>query len=174
MLHLEELVHDFQVRGNVLQDAMLGVHHHVLTRVDYRLDPHIALRGHLPQLVVAVRSLQPMVAVQDVQRIHSHEELLQIDLAPADPPQRVLPAVDCAPAREGLLLVGESLDQHVKGRLLTMADDYWPHVLFDVGLVVEVGPMEGLLVSFDAVLMVILGRNGGTWRLISARRPREV
>lgn len=55
-----------------------------------------------------------------------------------------------------------------------MADYNWSHMLLQVCTVVEIRPMQGLLVSFDFILVVILDHGKCTCRLISAKMPKEV
>lgn len=43
-----------------------------------------------------------------------------------------------------------------------MADHNWSYMFFQVGVLVEIGPIKGFLMAFYAVLMVILSNSYGT------------
>jgi hypothetical protein len=63
VVHVHEFVDDLQIFGDVEENSVLGVHHHVLTRVDNGLDPEVSLVLLAAQLVVVACGFESVVPV---------------------------------------------------------------------------------------------------------------
>jgi hypothetical protein len=74
----------------------------------------------------------------------------------------VLAAIDGIPPREGLMLLSESEYGEVDDGIFAVTDHNGSNMFLNIGGMVEIGPMEGLFVSFDLIGLIILRKRVNT------------
>ena len=97
------------------------------------------------------------MSIQDIDTLNRSELLSKPGLFSFHFPKSMLPAVLGDPIGEGLSAVfGIEADKFINSWVLPMADDNWTHMVVQVCLVVEGRPVQGFLVSFNMIILVVL------------------